>query len=125
MTNLALISIVDDDASFRRATASFVQSLGYDVAVFETAEEFLRSEQLDVTICLICDLHMPGMSGIELQNELRSQRYTLPIIFITAYGESKMRGQALAAGALGFFDKPFHEQELISCLERVSPSPRA
>jgi FixJ family two-component response regulator len=125
VTKLPLISIVDDDASFRRATARFVQSLGYDVAAFESAEEFLGSLELDGTTCLICDLHMRGMSGVELQNELRGQGYTLPIIFITAYGGSKMRGLALAAGALGFFDKPFGEQELIFCLERVSPSPRA
>ena len=120
MARLLLIAIVDDDPSFRRATGGFIQSLGYDVAAFSSGEEFLASSKLDETACLICDLHMPGLSGIELQKRLRVLGYTFPIIFITAFAEAKARGEALASGALGFFDKPFREQELISCLERVT-----
>ena len=120
MARLLLIAIVDDDPSFLRATGGFIQSLGYDVAAFSSGEEFLASSRLDETACLICDLHMPGLSGIELQKRLGVLGYAFPIIFITAFAEAKARGEALASGALGFFDKPFREQELISCLERVT-----
>jgi FixJ family two-component response regulator len=120
VARLLLIAIVDDDPSFRRATGEFVQSLGYGVAGFSSGEEFLTSPQLEETDCLICDLHMPGLSGIELQKRLGALGYTFPVIFITAFAEAKTRGEALASGAMGFFDKPFHEHELISCLEQVS-----
>jgi len=119
LARLLLIAIVDDDPSFLRATGGFIQSLGYDVAAFSSGEEFLASSKLDETACLICDLHMPGLSGIELQKRLGVLGYTFPIIFITAFAEAKARGEALASGALGFFDKPFREEELISCLERA------
>jgi FixJ family two-component response regulator len=116
---LPLIAIVDDDPSFRRATGGFIQSLGYDVVAFGSGEEFLRSSKLDEIACLICDLQMPRLSGIGLQKQLGGLGYTFPIIFITAFAEAKARGEALASGALGFFDKPFREEELISCLERA------
>ena len=115
----AVISIVDDDASFRRATARLVRSLGHAVAAFSSAEEFLSSDRLRNTACLISDVQMPGMSGIELQNQLRAQGVRLPVIFITAYPESKAREQALAAGALGFLNKPFNEDKLIACLDQA------
>ncbi len=114
-----MISIVDDDKSFRRATAGFVSSLGYAVAAFGSAEEFLKSNRLDDTACLISDVEMPGMSGIELQNRLIAQGHRLPVIFITAYSKSKARAQAFASGALGFFDKPFSEDQLISCIDQA------
>jgi FixJ family two-component response regulator len=116
-----LIAIVDDDPSFRRATRGFIQSLGYDVMAFGSGEEFLASPKLVKTACLICDLHMPSLSGIELQKRLRALGYAFPVIFITAHAEAKTRREALASGAVGFFGKPFPEQEFISCLERVSP----
>ena len=125
MTNVPVISIVDDDESFRRATAGFVSSLGYTVAAFGSAEEFLKSNCLDDTACLISDVEMPGMSGIELQNRLIAQGYRLPVIFITAYSASKARAQALASGALGFFDKPFSEEKLISCIDQALSGRRA
>ena len=115
----AVISIVDDDASFRRATARLVRSLGHAVAAFSSAEEFLSSDRLRNTACLISDVQMPGMSGIELQNQLRAQGVRLPVIFITAYPKSKAREQALAAGALGFLNKPFNEDKLIACLDQA------
>jgi FixJ family two-component response regulator len=118
---LLLIAIVDDDPSFRRATRGFIESLGYDVVAFGSGEEFLTSPNLDETACLICDVQMPGLSGIELQKRLGATGYTFPIIFITAHVDAKTRGEALASGAVAFFDKPFRERELISCLERVSP----
>ena len=114
-----MISIVDDDASFRRATASLVRSLGHAVAAFSSAEEFLKSDRVHDTACLISDVQMPGMSGIELQNALLAQGVRLPVIFITAYPESNAREQALAAGALGFLNKPFNEENLITCLDQA------
>jgi FixJ family two-component response regulator len=119
VTKAFVISIIDDDELFRRATAGWIDSLGYAVASFGSAEEFLRSEQLEQTACLISDVQMPGMSGIDLQNQLIDRGYRVPVIFITAYSDSKARMQALASGALGFFDKPFSEEGLISCLDQA------
>jgi FixJ family two-component response regulator len=113
------ISIVDDDESFRRAAAGFINSLGYAVAAFASAEEFLKSGRLNDTACLISDVEMPGMSGIELHDRLIAQGCRVPVIFVTAYPDSKARGQALASGALGFFDKPFSVEKLISCIDQA------
>jgi FixJ family two-component response regulator len=115
----AVISIVDDDASFRRATARLVRSLGHAVAAFASAEEFLKSDRIGETACLISDVQMPGMSGLELQGRLLAQGVRLPVIFITAYPESNAREQALASGALGFLNKPFNEDNLIACLDQA------
>jgi FixJ family two-component response regulator len=119
LSNAPVISIIDDDESFRRATAGLIASLGYAVAAFGSAEEFLKSDSLDNTACLISDVQMPGMSGIELQSWLLSERRGVPIIFVTAFFDPKARAQALASGALGFFDKPFSAEKLISCLEQA------
>jgi len=116
VTKQTLISIIDDDESFRRAVANFINSLGYAVVAFGSAEEFLKSGRLDSTACLISDVQMPGMSGIELQDRLLARGYRLPIIFITAYPEASARDQALASGASGFLNKPFNEEKLISHL---------
>ena len=102
-----------------------MKSLGHDVAAFGSAEEFLESGRIDDTVCLISDVQMPGMSGIELQNRLLAQGYRLPIIFITAYPESSMREQALASGALGFLNKPFGEDQLLSCIGQALPDQKA
>ena len=118
-TEAFVISIVDDDASFRRATASLVRSLGHAVEAFSSAEEFLNSDRLHDTACLISDVQMPGMSGIELQSQLLAQGVRMPVIFITAYPESEAREQALAAGALGVLNKPFNEEKLIACLDQA------
>jgi FixJ family two-component response regulator len=115
----SLISIVDDDDSFRQATASLLRSFGHEVTGFASAEEFLKSSALDHTTCLISDVQMPGMSGIELQNRLISEGHDVPIIFVTAYPESHVRERALASGAFGFLSKPFNAENLISCLTQV------
>jgi FixJ family two-component response regulator len=119
-----VISIVDDNESFRRAMTTLVRSLGHAVAAFGSAEEFLTSDCLRDTGCLILDVQMPGMSGIQLQDRLRADGHRLPIIFVAASPESKVRGQALAGGALGFLNKPFHEEMLISFLEQALSSGR-
>jgi FixJ family two-component response regulator len=111
-----MISIVDDDESVREATKGLVRSLGYVAATFGSAEEFLESDLVNGTSCLITDVQMPGMSGIELQNRLIAGGHRLPVIFITAYPEARIRTRALAAGALAFLSKPFNENDVVTCL---------
>jgi len=110
-----VISIVDDDESVREATKSLVRSLGYAARTFASAEEFLRSGSLDQTDCLITDVHMTGLSGVELQRLLIRERHRIPIIFVTA--DEKSRSCVLGAGAIGFLGKPFSDEALIDCLE--------
>jgi len=116
---MPVIAIVDDDESFRRATTSFVRSLGYGTASFDSAEAFLKSGHVSDADCLITDVQMPGMTGIELQDRLIAQGHRLPVIFITAFPEMRARAQALAAGAVGFLAKPFDDRNLISCLNEA------
>ncbi len=113
------ISIVDDDASFRDATTRLVRSLGYAVESFASAEEFLQSHRLEHTACLITDVQMSGMSGLELQAALLAQGSRLPIIFVAADPGADSRAQAIAAGALAFLNKPFREENLISFLAQA------
>ena len=119
MPKMPVIAIVDDDELFRRATTSFVRSLGYGTASFDSAEAFLKSEEISDADCLITDVQMPGMTGIELQDRLIAQGHSLPVIFITAFPEMRARAQALAAGAVGFLAKPFDDRNLISCLNEA------
>ena len=109
----------NDDESFRRALAHFIRSLGYTVASFGSAEEFLESNRLDDTVCLITDVQMPGMSGLELQDALLAQGSRVPIIFVAADPGSRARRTALASGAFGFLTKPFPEGTLISFLDQA------
>jgi len=125
MAKAALVAIVDDDRSFRRAMTEFVESLGHTACSFPAAEDFLRSDRLSETACLICDLQMPGMDGHELQYWLQTHGYPVPVIFVTAYGGAKSRQKAFDGGAVGYFDKPFDEQGLISCIERALMPDRA
>src|SRR5262245_25529048 len=114
-----VISIVDDDKSFRGAIARLIRSLGHSVATFDSAEDFLQSDRLIETNCLICDVRMPRMSGIELQSKLIAKGYRLPIIFVTANPTESARKEALAAGAIGFLNKPFSEDTLITLLDEA------
>jgi FixJ family two-component response regulator len=108
-----LISIVDDDESVREATKTLLRSLGYGAAAFASAEDFLQSGQVNDTSCLITDVEMPGLSGVELQNRLIAQGSHMPMIFVTACTEEKTRARALQSGAIGFLTKPFKEESLI------------
>lgn len=119
MAKQRVISIIDDDASVREATARLVRSLGFRAAVFASAEEFLRSDGAAQSSCLISDLHMPGMSGAELQDRLIADGCRTPVIFMTAYFEEKVRARVLSAGASGFLRKPFAEESLIECLDKA------
>ena len=111
-----LISIIDDDALARDGTQELVESLGYKAVSFSSAEHFLASGAIAKTTCLITDLQMPGLSGFELQEALRSQGHRTPVILMTAYPNESRRNRAIAGGAVGFLSKPFDEASLIECL---------
>jgi FixJ family two-component response regulator len=118
-----MISIIDDDESVRFATAGLARSLGLIATAFGSAEDFLRSSILKDTSCLICDIQMPGMTGIELQDHLIAHGYQIPIILITAFPEERVRKRAQETGAIGFFGKPFDSQALIRCIDSALGKP--
>ncbi len=111
-----LISVVDDDESIRRTTTFLIESFGFRAAAFESAESFLKSVQLHDTSCLLVDVQMPGMNGLELQSELAAAGRVIPIIFITAYENRDARRQAIQAGAVAFLAKPFNDEELLQAV---------
>ena len=111
-----LISVVDDDESVRRSTRLLLESFGYRAAVFESAEGLLRFGQLRDTSCLILDVHMPGMDGLQLQSQLATEGCSIPIIFITAYDDHESRRRALQGGAVAFLGKPFTDQQLFQTI---------
>jgi FixJ family two-component response regulator len=111
-----VISIIDDDASVRAGTDNLLRSLGYTVYTFVSAEEFLRSAHLNDTSCIIADVQMPGMSGVDLQARLLAQGHRVSFIFITAFPEEAVRTRALKAGAICFLTKPFDRLTLVGCL---------
>src|SRR5215469_15344791 len=111
-----LMSIVDDDESVRRTTTLLIQSFGFQAAAFESAESLMKSGQLQETSCLIVDLQMPGMNGLQLQRHLAASGYKIPIIFITAYDSKESREQAMQAGAVAFLSKPFNDELLLETL---------
>jgi FixJ family two-component response regulator len=108
-----LVAIVDDDDSVRVALAGLLRSAGLTARAFESAEEFIGSGQQNYTACLIADIRMPGMSGLELQKRLNAEGCRIPIVFITAHGDAQMRMQALRAGAVEFLAKPFNDEVLL------------
>ena len=122
MSRLPVISIIDDDASVRAATDNLIRSLGYIVYTFVSAEEFLRSAHFNDTSCVIADVQMPTMSGVDLQARLLTQGHRVPFIFITAFPEETIRARALTAGAIGFLTKPFDKLALIKCLDAALES---
>lgn len=119
MNKIPVICIVDDDESGRIALSSLVRSMGCEPNLFSCAEDFLASAKSHGTDCLISDIQMPGMSGLELQSELISQGQDIPIIFITAYPEESVRERATSAGAICFLSKPFDGQVMIDCIEHI------
>ena len=119
MANSPMISIVDDDKSIREAAKRLVRSLGFESATFASAEEFLESGRLCDTACLITDVQMSGMSGVDLQSHLRQNGHRTPVIFVTAFPDETTRERALGGGAIGFLSKPFSEDNLIACLDKA------
>lgn len=122
MSPVPMITIIDDDESVRVATESLVRSLGFGARSFASAEEFLHSSDLDRTACVITDVQMPGMSGVELQKYLRARGHRTPLIFITAFPEERVRRQVNAAGTFGFLAKPFEGSAMIECIDRALQS---
>ena len=114
-----MIAIVDDDEGVCQATGSLLRSLGYRVATFAAAEEFLKSDQLHETSCLITDVQMPGMSGIELQAHLKAEGHRIPVIVMTAFPNDGVRDRAIQQGASCFLTKPFSQESLTACLDRA------
>ncbi len=110
-----LISVVDDDESVRRTTKLLIESFGYRAAVFESAEG-LRSGQLHDTSCLVVDIHMPGIDGLQLQSQLAAEGCSIPIIFMTAYGNEESRHRAMQAGAVAFLEKPYGDELLLESI---------
>src|SRR5229473_2872944 len=117
LSRLSVISVIDDDASVRAATNNLLRSHGYMVHTFASAEEFLQSTHLNDTSCVIADVQMPAMSGLDLLILLLTQGYRAPFIFITAFPDESVRARALKAGAIGFLGKPFAGPILIKCLD--------
>ena len=111
-----LVAIVDDDDSVRGTLQELLRSAGFSSRAFESAEAFLGSGRQQETACLITDIRMPGMSGLELQARLNAERCRIPTVFITAHGDEEMRLQALRAGAVEFLSKPFDDEVLIECV---------
>ena len=120
--NTKLVAIVDDDDSMRRALQGLLQSAEFSSQSFASAEEFLQSGQHHQVACLIADIRMPGMSGLELQTQLNAKSCRIPIIFITAHGDEKMRMQALRAGAVEFMAKPFDDEALLESVRAALES---
>jgi FixJ family two-component response regulator len=118
--NARVVSIVDDDDLIRDVLCSVVRSLGLAAYGFASAEEFLRSPRPSETSCLISDVHMPSMSGLELQQALIAQGRSIPIIFVTAYPDETLKARAIKAGAICFLSKPIDEQELIKCINEAN-----
>ncbi len=111
--NTGLVAVVDDDESMRAAVEDLLGSVGIKARSFVSAEEFLQSGLQNEIACLISDIRMPGMTGLELQAKLVAQGSRVPIIFITAHGNTRMRMQALKAGAIEFLGKPFDDESLL------------
>ena len=116
MSKGRIVSIIDDDDSIRSAIDDLVCSLGLEAHTFESAEDFLKSPDREATSCIICDLQMPGMSGQDLQRRLIAEGRRMPIIFITAFPEPRIRESIMAKGALAFLEKPFDCGKLVGLI---------
>ena len=114
--NVPVISVVDDDRSIVEAIASLLESVGYAAAGFVSAQAFLNSPQLRCTACLILDVRMPEIGGLELQRRLAAEKIHTPIIFISANGDREVSAEALKAGAVAFLRKPFSQESLLGAL---------
>jgi FixJ family two-component response regulator len=119
LAQVPVISIIDDDASVREAVQRFLRALGYVAHAFASADVFLRWSQVTDNSCLIMDVKMPGMTGLELQRQLQIQGFQVPIIFITSVEDESIRTQALNSGAVSFLTKPFEIRTLIKHLEEA------
>ena len=117
MSGVPLISIVDDDDALRNSLDDLIRSIGFRTQGFPSAEAFLSSNQACDTACLILDVRMPGMNGLELQRQMVAANWRIPIIFITSHADDDARARALEAGAVAFLYKPFREEELLNAID--------
>jgi FixJ family two-component response regulator len=127
MSETSLIAVVDDDEAVREAIMSLLRSVGLRAAVFASAEDFLSAGHLQDTACLVVDVRMPGMSGLELQGLLVTAHSAIPIIFITSHDDAEARARALSAGAVAYLDKPFSDETLLGAVQsalRSAPGSR-
>lgn len=117
MSGVPLISIVDDDNALRNSLDDLIRSIGFQTQGFPSAEAFLSSNQARDAECLILDVRMPGMSGLDLQRQIVAANWQIPIIFVTSHADDDARARALEAGAVAFLYKPFHEEELLHAID--------
>ncbi|OAP36258.1 histidine kinase [Sinorhizobium glycinis] len=115
-TKKLLIAIVDDDQSMREATKGLMRSLGFDAEAFSSADDFLKFPRLRRTDCLVTDIHMPGMSGLDLHHRLVALGVSIPTVLITAYPNENVRARRLGPDIVGYLEKPFGEQALLNCI---------
>src|SRR5579859_843262 len=121
LPQIPVVSVVDDDESVRVSVAALIRSLGHQAHAFGSAEDFLASTAAEATDCLVVDIQMPGMSGLELQQTLATSGRWIPIIFVTAFLEDRIKKQVLAAGALGLLGKPYDGDALVNLIESALP----
>ena len=121
----AVVFVVDDDSSIREAIKSLIRLVGLRVETFGTAQEFLQSKRPDLPGCVVLDVELPGLSGLDLQRELAAHGVKLPIIFITGHGDIPTSVRAMKAGALEFLTKPFHDQDLLDAIRQALERDRA
>jgi FixJ family two-component response regulator len=121
----SVVFVVDDDASVREAIKSLIKSVGLRVETFETAQQFLQSKRLEAPGCVVLDVRLPGLSGLDLQRDLAEHEINLPIIFITGYGDIPMSVSAMKAGALEFLTKLFRDQDLLDAIQKALERDRA
>lgn len=124
-TGDAIVFVIDDDESMREAIRSLIRSVGVNVETFASADEFLRTKRPDVPACLILDVRMPGLSGLDLQRDLAAANIHIPIIFITGHGDIPMSVRAMKAGAVEFLTKPFRDQDLLDAIQQALDRDRA
>jgi FixJ family two-component response regulator len=123
VTQEHLIAVVDDDESVREGATNLFRSMGFAVQAFASAEEFLSSGTLDQTSCLVLDVQMPGMGGLDLQSHLAATGRDIPIVFVTGYPDDRLRSTALQSGAVCFLTKPFNEGDLLDGLHSALGEP--
>jgi len=117
MPSVPLITIVDDDDALRNSLDNLLRSMGFRVQGFASAEAFLQAQHTPETACLLLDVRLPGMNGLELQRQLVAAHWGMPIIFVTAYADDDARARALAAGAVAFLSKPCREEDLLHAID--------
>lgn len=125
MGNAPIVVIVDDDERVRSSLEGLMDAAGFEARTFASAEEFLNCELSREAVCIITDIRMPGMSGLELQQTLKAKGCKTPIIFITAYGNAEMRLKAMGAGAIAFLTKPFDDEALLDSVRAVLKTRRS